>query len=37
VDGATGTDLALWMTALALLGVVTLGALFAFVYACDRV
>ncbi len=37
MDGVTGTDLVFWQTALALLGLLTLGALFAFVYACDRV
>jgi hypothetical protein len=37
IDGATGADLALSLTALAVLGLATLGVLFAFVYACDRV
>ena len=30
-------DLTIWLPALFVLGLVTLGLLFAFVYACDRV
>jgi hypothetical protein len=30
-------DLTIWLPALFLLGMATLGILFAFVYACDRV
>jgi hypothetical protein len=30
-------NLALWLPALFLLGLATLGLMFAFVYACDRV
>ena len=30
-------DLTVWLPALFLLGMATLGILFAFVYACDRV
>jgi hypothetical protein len=30
-------DLGIWLPALFLLGLLTLGVLFAFVYACERV
>jgi hypothetical protein len=30
-------DLTIWLPALFVLGLATLGALFAFVYACERV